>query len=108
MVTIPYALSIQHFINSVGAKAGFASIIGLALLVLLFFTQSRETANLRRRADEAEQHLYQLQGYVARRRRQRPRPAAAAAATQTTSPPVAAPPAAALAARAAASRVVEG
>ncbi|MFZ1995535.1 MAG: hypothetical protein WAU75_15595, partial [Solirubrobacteraceae bacterium] len=62
MASIAYAtLSIQHFINSVGAKAGFASIIGLALLVLLFFTQSRETANLRRRADEAEQQLYELQ-----------------------------------------------
>ena len=34
MAIDPVALSIQHFINSVGAKAGFASIIGLALLVL--------------------------------------------------------------------------
>ena len=66
MASIAYALSIQHFINSVGAKAGFASIIGLALLVLLFFTQSRETANLRRRADEAEQQLYQLRALLDR------------------------------------------
>ena len=71
MASIAYALSIQHFINSVGAKAGFASIIGLALLVLLFFAQSRETANLRRRADEAEQQLYQLQLYVDHLSRQR-------------------------------------
>ena len=71
MASIAYALSIQHFINSVGAKAGFAAIIGLALLVLLFFTQSRETANLRRRADEAEQQLYQLQLYVDHLSRQR-------------------------------------
>ncbi len=101
MASIAYALSIQHFINSVGAKAGFASIIGLALLVLLFFTQSRETANLRRRADEAEQQLQQLQLYVDHLSRQRTQPAAAPAAAQTTGAPVAAPPAAALAARAA-------
>jgi hypothetical protein len=106
MASIAYALSIQHFINSVGAKAGFASIIGLALLVLLFFTQSRETANLRRRADEAEQQLYQLQLYVDHLSRQRSQQAAA---PQTTSAPVAAPPAAALAARGAvASRAVPG
>ncbi len=109
MATIPYALSIQHFINSVGAKAGFAALIGLALLVLIFFTQSRETANLRRRADEAEQQLYQLQLYVDHLSRTRSQVAAPApAAAQTTSAPVAAPPAAALAARAAASRAVPG
>src|ERR1700743_626640 len=107
MASIPYALSITHFINSVGAKAGFASIIGLALLVLLFFTQSRETANLRRRADEAEQQLYQIQLYVDPPPRQRASPHAAVPA-QTTSAPVAAPPAAALAARAAASRAIPG
>src|ERR1700759_2701308 len=111
MASIPYAtLSVTHFVNSVGAKAGFASIIGLALLVLLFFTQSRETANLRRRADEAEQQLYQLQLYVDHlsRTRSQPAPAPAPAAAQTTGAPVAAPPAAALAARAAASRTVPG
>ncbi len=50
MGAIPYALSVTHFVNSVGAKAGFAAIIGLALLVLLFFAQMRETASLRDRA----------------------------------------------------------
>lgn len=109
MASIAYALSIQHFINSVGAKAGFASIIGLALLVLLFFTQSRETANLRRRADEAEQQLYQLQLYVDHLSRQRSQQAAAPAAAQSTGAPVAAPPAAAAAlARAGASRAIPG
>jgi hypothetical protein len=107
MASIAYALSIQHFINSVGAKAGFASIIGLALLVLLFFTQSRETANLRRRADEAEQQLYQLQLYVDHLSRQRTPHAAAPVTAQTTGAPVAAPPAAALA-RAGATRAVPG
>jgi hypothetical protein len=107
MASIAYALSIQHFINSVGAKAGFASIIGLALLVLLFFTQSRETANLRRRADEAEQQLYQLQLHVDHLSRHRAQQAAAPAVTQTAGAPVAAPPAAALA-RSGATRSVPG
>ncbi len=103
MASIAYALSIQHFVNSVGAKAGFASIIGLALLVLLFFTQSRETANLRRRADEAEQQVYQLQLHVDHLSRQR-----ATATAQTTGAPVAAPPAAARLARAGATRTIPG
>jgi preprotein translocase subunit SecG len=107
MASIAYALSIQHFINSVGAKAGFASIIGLALLVLLFFTQSRETANLRRRADEAEQQLYQLQLHIDHLSRQRAQHAASPAPAQTTGAPVAAPPAAALA-RAGATRAIPG
>jgi hypothetical protein len=108
MASIAYALSIQHFINSVGAKAGFASIIGLALLVLLFFTQSRETANLRRRADEAEQQLYQLQLHVDHLSRQRAQQAAAPAAAQATGAPVAAPPAVAALARSGATRSVPG
>src|ERR1700761_2989258 len=107
MASIAYALSIQHFINTVGAKAGFAAIIGLALLVLLFFTQSRETANLRRRADEADQQLYQLQLHVDHLSRQRAQQAAAQA-PQTTGAPVAAPPAAALMARAGATRAIPG
>ncbi len=107
MAPIAFALSIQHFINSVGAKAGFASIIGLALLVLLFFTQSRETANLRRRADEAEQQLHQLQLYVDHLSRQRTQHAAAPAVAQSTGAPVAAPPAAALA-RPGATRAIPG
>ena len=52
MVTIPFALSVHHFISSVGADAGFAAFIAVALLVLLYFSQARETATLRRRADE--------------------------------------------------------
>ncbi|HXD64646.1 MAG TPA: LytR C-terminal domain-containing protein [Solirubrobacteraceae bacterium] len=107
MASIAYALSIQHFINTVGAKAGFAAIIGLALLVLLFFTQSRETANLRRRADEAEQQLYQLQLHLDHLSRQRAHQTAPAAA-QTTGAPVAAPPAAARLARPGATRAIPG
>lgn len=62
MVTISFALSVHHFISSVGADAGFAAFIAVALLVLLFFSQARETANLRRRADEAGQRVQELEG----------------------------------------------
>jgi LytR cell envelope-related transcriptional attenuator len=64
MVTIPFALSVHHFISSVGADAGFAAFIAVALLVLLFFSQARETANLRRRADEAGQRVQDLEGQL--------------------------------------------
>ena len=64
MVTIPFALSVHHFISSVGADAGFAAFIAVALLVLLFFSQARETANVRRRADEAGQRVQELEGQL--------------------------------------------
>jgi LytR cell envelope-related transcriptional attenuator len=65
MAAIPFALSISHFVNSVGAKAGFAAIIGLAILVLLFFAQARETATLRDRAADSEEHVQQLELRIA-------------------------------------------
>src|ERR1700752_354876 len=64
MATIPFALSITHLVSSAGAAVGFAAIVGLAILVLLFFSQARETATLRRRADEAEAQLRELAAYV--------------------------------------------
>lgn len=86
-MAIPYALSIHHYISSVGSYAGFAAIIGLAVMVMLFFAQARETAWLRRRADEAEEQLQQLSAYVEQVSRQR--------TAAPTAAPVAAPPAAA-------------
>ena len=50
MGSAPYALSVHNFISSVGADAGFASIIGLAILVLLYFAHARETSALREQA----------------------------------------------------------
>src|SRR5581483_11956163 len=65
MSAIPAALSVHHIISTVGADVGFASLIGLALLVLLFFSQARETATLRSRADEAGQRIQELEGELA-------------------------------------------
>jgi hypothetical protein len=63
--SIPFGVSIHHFISSVGADAGFASLIGLALLVLLYFAHARETATLRARADEAGLRVEELEVRVA-------------------------------------------
>ncbi len=89
MATIPFAISVHHFISSVGADVGFASIIGLAILVLLYFSQARETANLREQAYEANQRVSQLEARLTTIARQQQQAAAA------TAQPAAAPPAAA-------------
>ena len=61
MASAPYAFTVHHFINSVGSDAGFAAIIGLAILVLLFFAQARETASLREQAHQSAQRVAQLE-----------------------------------------------
>src|ERR1700683_4304307 len=75
MALEPYALSVHHFISSVGADAGFASIIGLAVLVLLYFAQARETSSLREQAELSAQRVAQLESRLAQ-----------AAAVQSASP----------------------
>jgi hypothetical protein len=72
MANLPLALSVHHFVNSVGADAGFAAIIGLAILVLLYFAQARETANLREQAYEAAQRVAQLEARLTSLARQEP------------------------------------
>ena len=57
MGPIPFAFSVHHFINSVGSDAGFAAIIGLAILVLLYFAQARETSSLREQVYELGQRV---------------------------------------------------
>ncbi len=65
MGSIPVALSIHHYINSVGADAGFAALVGLAILVLLYFAQARETSSLREQAAESAQRVEQLEARLA-------------------------------------------
>ena len=76
---MPLALSVHNFISSVGADAGFAAIIGLAILVLLYFAHARDTANLQREAEELSHRLLQAETRIAQLSRQ-PQPAAAAPA----------------------------
>src|SRR5436309_15444150 len=65
MDSLPLGLSVHHFVNSVGAEVGFASLIAVAILVLLYFAQARETATLRARADEAGSRVQELEAQVA-------------------------------------------
>src|SRR5438105_5545759 len=91
MGPVPFAFSIHHFINSVGADAGFASIIGLAILVLLYFSQARESASLRDQANESAQRVAQLEARIAGLARAQAAPAPAPLAAQAgASPSVAA------------------
>ena len=102
MATIPFALSISHLVSSAGADVGFAAILGLAVMVLLFFSQARETATLRRRADEAEDQLRRLAAYVeqvARRPAGQPTQAGGSGLGSGTVAPVPPPAAARVAAR---------
>jgi LytR cell envelope-related transcriptional attenuator len=65
MDSLPFGLSVHHFVNSVGADAGFAALIAVAILVLLYFAQARETATLRARADEAGLKVEELEAQIA-------------------------------------------
>jgi hypothetical protein len=60
-----FAFSVHNFISSTGADAGFAAIIGLAILVLLYFAHARETANLREEAALLTQRLQHAEARVA-------------------------------------------
>src|ERR1700730_9378700 len=84
MGLIPFALSIHQLVSSWGADVGFAAMVGLAILVLLYFAQARETANLREQAYEASQRVEQLEARIAQVARRQ---------TVSPAPPVAAPPA---------------
>jgi len=72
MGSLPFAFSVHHFINSVGADAGFAAIIGLAILILLYFAQARETSNLRNHAYDAAQRIQDLEARLAQVGRAQP------------------------------------
>jgi LytR cell envelope-related transcriptional attenuator len=61
MDSLPFGLSVHHFVSSVGADAGFAALVAVAILVLLYFAHARETATLRTRADEADLRLQDLE-----------------------------------------------
>jgi hypothetical protein len=100
MVTVPFALSIHKFINSIGADVGFASIIAVALLVLLYFAHAREAASLRDRLEEAHTRIAGLEARLmqllnAQAASQRPRspvPPPPGVTTAAVAAPGAAPP----------------
>src|SRR3954449_2849082 len=50
---LPLALHIPHVVEQVGSLAGFAAVIGLAVLSALYFSQARDLRRLRERAGRA-------------------------------------------------------
>lgn len=61
VAVVPYALSVHGFIAKIGSYAGFAAIIGVALVVIMLFVHARETALLRERAEDAEDRVDYLE-----------------------------------------------
>src|SRR5438309_736438 len=90
MGSMPVAVSVHNFISSVGADAGFAAIIGLAILILLYFAHARETANLRDEAEELSHRLLQAEARLAELSRQQPAVAPAPTAAAPAPRPAAA------------------
>jgi LytR cell envelope-related transcriptional attenuator len=86
-----YAFSVHNFINSVGADAGFAAVIGLAILVLLYFAQARETASLRENAQEAAARIMELERRLAQLSQAQPAAPAQGAVPGVAARPVANP-----------------
>ena len=62
---VPFALSIHKFVNSIGADAGFAAFICVAVIGLLYFAQARETATLRERLEDAHERIGGLEARIA-------------------------------------------
>lgn len=64
MLLAPAALELSDQIQTLGAYAGFAAIVGLAVLSLLYFGQARELRRLREWAGRAPERAAELQERV--------------------------------------------
>ncbi len=64
MLLVPAALELSDSIQTLGAYAGFASVVGLAVLSLLYFGQARELRRLREWAGRAPERAAELQDRV--------------------------------------------
>ena len=73
---MPFGLSLHSLVSSVGADAGFAAIVGLAILVLLYFAHARETESLREQAAVLTERLQQAEAKLSQMRRGQPAVAA--------------------------------
>jgi hypothetical protein len=93
------ALSVSDKIDQYGAYAGFASVVGLAVLSLLYFAQAREVKRLREWAGRAPERAVDLQERAAAAAQQQrvvaPRPVPAPPGTPVTPAAPGARPAAA-------------
>jgi len=60
-----FALSVQSFVDKVGAYVGFAAAIGLALFAMLLFSQARELKRLREWGAHAHDRIGELERRLA-------------------------------------------
>ncbi len=60
-----FAFSVHTFIDKIGAYAGFAAIIGLAVFALLLFSQARELHRLREWGAQAHDRMGELEQRLA-------------------------------------------
>jgi hypothetical protein len=89
--TILAALHVSDRIKDYGSYAGFACVLGLAVLSLLYFAQAREVKRLREWAGRAPERDAELQARVTAEAQQRAAtPAAAPAAAAAAGKPAAA------------------
>jgi len=64
-MAVTLALSINDFVDKVGAYVGFAAAIGLALFALLLFAQARELKRLREWGAQAHDRMGELEKRLA-------------------------------------------
>src|SRR3954454_3967283 len=79
---LPAAFSVPSQVETIGALAGLAAILGLAILSLLYFAQARELKRLREWAGRAPERAAEMEARVQ-----------AEAQRRAAAPPVAAQPA---------------
>src|SRR5882672_6905099 len=90
MLTSFAALSLSSQVEKFGAYAGFAAVVGLAVLSLLYFASARELKRLREWADRAPERVSDLEarvGDLARQRASMPQPVGKAAAAKPGAKP---------------------
>lgn len=90
MLTSFAALSLSDQVEKFGAYAGFAAVVGLAVLSLLYFASARELKRLREWADRAPERVADLEarvGDLARQRAVVPGPVAKGAAAKPGAKP---------------------
>src|SRR3954449_7996340 len=57
---LPVALRIPHVIEQAGSLAGFAAVVGLAILSALYFSQARDLRRLREWAGRAPERAAEM------------------------------------------------
>jgi hypothetical protein len=63
-MSIPFALSLDKYVNQAGTDVGFGCLLAVALLALLYFAGARETRTLREQLEEAHERITSLEARV--------------------------------------------